>query len=154
MVIVALLATLAMPLYGVLRMKAASAACMSNLRTISLGLHGYLQDHNMVWPQMPPEGIEGETARSKWWEETLTPYGVGHKYWICPSDTIGMKDDEKPENFTSSYVLTQFDEIPDSAFRWSQPWAVERGGFHGGANVGPNMLMPDGTIRQGASFPK
>lgn len=151
-VIVALLATVSMPLYGILRAKAGMAACMGNLRIIGLGLNGFMQDHNMVWPQLPPDNFSNETQRSQWWEDTLKPYGVDHKHWICPTDTYGAKSDEQ-QQFFSSYAVTQFDEFPNSAFRWKQPWAVERGGFHGGSNVGPNMLMPDGTIIQGYAFP-
>ncbi len=45
-----------------------------------------------------------------------------------------------------------FDEYPNTAFRWKQPWALERMGAHG-ISRGGNLLMPDGTIQEGYAFP-
>jgi len=152
LVIMALLVTMTIPVYGVLRAKAGMAGCIGNLRVIGSGLNNYMLDHNMVWPQMPQGNFNDEIQRSKWWETTLESSGVIHKNWICPNDKQSINWDSRDE-FRSSYAVTQFDEFPSSAFRWKQPWVIERGGFHGTGNVGPNMYMPDGTIQQGYAFP-
>jgi prepilin-type N-terminal cleavage/methylation domain-containing protein len=156
LVIIALLATLAFPLYAALKARAGLAGCLSNLRVIGVGLNVYLQDHDMIWPQLPrtadgkPDYFSGDPAKlSSWWEKTLEPYGVYQKHWICPSDESRMNADPKTQPFTASYGVTFFDELPNTAFRWAQPWAKESSGMHG--TRGPNMLMPDGTILEGLS---
>lgn len=150
--IIALLATLTIPLFGVLRDKARAAVCMSNLRALHVSFNGYLQDHGNVWPQLPQGGFGNEEDQWRWWLDTLKDYGSERKHWLCPSDEDGVKaqNDTKEDHFIGSYVVCQFDEFPETAFRWAQPWIVERGGH--GANKEPNMLMPDGSIVQGFAF--
>jgi len=152
LVIVALLATISFPLYGTLRVKAGLAGCLSNMRIIGLGLSGYMQDNNMVWPQMPKGGFGGnDEALSKWWRDTLQPYGVAEKHWICPSDYQRVDEQTKKQPFNSSYGVCQFDDLPNTPFRWKQPWVMEHSGFHG-LTRGPNQLMPDGTIQEGINL--
>ena len=151
--IMALLATISMPLFGLLRQRAGLAGCLANMRLIGVSLNLYLQDHNMTWPQEPEKGFQEETEMWKWWEHTMTDYGVARKHWICPSDGANTVDTNlNGENFLGSYVPTMFDEYPNTAFRWKQPWLIERGAFHGGSR-GPNVLMPDGSITEGISLP-
>jgi prepilin-type N-terminal cleavage/methylation domain-containing protein len=153
-VIVSILGTLSMPTYGYLRLKAGGAVCASNLRLLGVALNGYLQDHSMIWPQLPKAPFAREQDEWAWWENTMREYGVGRRNWICPSeaDFYKLAKNANPNEFVSSYIVTQFDEFPNTAFRWNQPWIMERGGFHG-KNVGPNMLMPDGSITQAPAFP-
>ncbi len=154
MIIVAILSTMVFPLYSALRQKAGLAGCLSNLRIIGIGLNTYLQDHNMVWPQLP-KGVDGKpdyfggdpVQLANWWKDTLTPYDVATKHWICPSDKARLEDQTVRQRFTASYGATFFDEYPNTAFKWKQPWAKENSGMHG--MRGPNMLMPDGTIIEG-----
>jgi len=152
-VIVALLATIAIPVYTALREKAGLAGCFGNMRNVGLGLNAYMQDNNMVWPQMPKEMIKSDDEQhSKWWADTLKSYGIAQKYWICPLDVSTTNSPIEGSTFTSSYALVLFDDKPNTAFRWKMPWAVERPGVHG-QNRGGNMLMPDGTIQEGYAFP-
>ncbi len=157
LVIVALLSFLAFPTYAALKARAGLAGCLSNMRVIGIGLNGYLSDHNMVWPQLPrgsdgkPNFFGGDPAQlSNFWRDTLEPYGVFEKHWICPSDMTRVNAESEKQPFTASYGVTYFDELPQTAFRWAQPWAKESSGMHG--TRGPNMLMPDGTIREGLSI--
>lgn len=153
MSIMALLATLSFPLFGALRKRAGLAGCIGNMRLIGVSLNVYLQEHNMTWPQEPSAGFAEETEMWKWWEQTMTEYGVARKHWICPSDA-GANNEKNlgGDTFFGSYVPTNFDEYPNTAFRWKQPWLIERAGYHGGTR-GPNMLMPDGTVTEGISLP-
>lgn len=151
-IIVALLATMTFPLYAALRAKAGLAGCLSNMRIIGLGLNGYMQDHNMVWPQAPAGYFNGDSQQlATWWKDTLEPYGVADKHWICPSDAARNDPRNMKKGFSSSYGVTPFDDLPNTAFRWKlPPWAMEHSGFHGAR--GPNMLMADGTIQEGVSL--
>lgn len=152
--IVALLATISFPVFGQFRNMAGYAACISNLRIMHVGFNSYMQDHEMVWPQLPDDGSEDEEQEWKWWYEKLKDYGVAKTNWVCPSDDTHRgvaNDDSGEEIYSSSYVPTTFDDSPNTAFRWNQPWVLERGGFHK-KTQGPNMLMPDGTIQQGPSM--
>jgi hypothetical protein len=75
---------------------------------------------------------------------------VYERHWVCPSDLTRIQDLDEKKPFSASYGATFFDELPNTAFLWNQPWAKESSGMHG--TRGPNMLMPDGTIREGLSI--
>ncbi|MEZ0390178.1 MAG: type II secretion system protein [Verrucomicrobium sp.] len=154
--IMALLAVTSFPMFGMFRKMAGYAGCISNLRILHVGLNTYMQDHEMVWPQVPEGGYEDENKEWKWWNDTLKDYGVATTHWVCPSDDtqrgLGEDDpDAKGETYKGSYTVTLFDDGPNTAFRWNQPWAIERGGYHKKFE-GPNMLMPDGTIMSGPAL--
>lgn len=155
--IIALLVTLSFPAYSFIKGKLQFAACVQNLKSLHAGLSANLQDHAMVWPQYPQDiredgGDEGEDKLSQWWFETLKPYGVTRQTWLCPADRDGREhDNENVEHLMVSYGVTLFDEMPNSAYRWLQPWVVESGQNHG-RTQGPNMIMPDGQVRQGQGF--
>jgi prepilin-type N-terminal cleavage/methylation domain-containing protein len=161
--IIAILVSMSFPAYNYIRAQLDSAACVSNLKTIHAGLSTYLQDHNMVWPQEPNNALGGNSESTGqdnddddgsenwvWWYETLRPYGVTRKSWVCPADRDGRENDEsRPETLAPSYSPTTFDEVPNTAFRWKNtPWIIERGQNHG-RGKGPNMILPDGQVVQG-----
>lgn len=155
--IIALLLTISFPLYHNLRAKAQMATCLSHMRILHVGLNTYMMDHEQVWPQMPEELAmrQSENDMWKWWYNTLKDYGVGHTHLVCPAESslqkTGVKGESKDE-YEGSYIITPFDESPRTAFRWpNQPWAIERGQPHGSSD-GPNLLMMDGSIRQGPSM--
>jgi prepilin-type N-terminal cleavage/methylation domain-containing protein len=151
--IIALLITLSFPAFAFVKAKMNFAACVGNLRAIHAGLSLHLQDHAMVWPQPPQEALESEDERedqlSIWWFEALKPYSVTRKTWLCPGDRDGNElDQEDMSTFLASYGVTLFDETPNNAYRWFQPWVIESGQNHG-KGQGPNLIMPDGEVRQG-----
>lgn len=151
----ATLATLFFPLYGYLRDKARDAACISNLRILQVAAATYLLDHDGVWPQQPEELMQDETEEKmwKWWNEEFKEYGVSKRHWICPAEVVSQTQEHSDsDEFYGSYIPTGFEATPNIAFYWSsQPWFIERGNFHG-RNHGPNVAMPDGTIRQGPAL--
>jgi len=153
---VAALATLSFPMYGYLREKARDAACIGNLRILQQGAATYMLDHDAVWPQMPEsleQGDPDEEAMWKWWHDELKDYGVSKRHWICPSELASIdQPDSETHDFYGSYIPTAYEATPNIAFYWSsQPWFIERGQFHGD-NHGPNVAIPDGTVRQGPAL--
>lgn len=148
--IIAIIAALLFPAYGFFRRKAEDATCMTNLRALHAGLSTYLQDHAFVWPQSPfndakkSESIS-ESDEAKWWYEQLKDHGPTRETWLCPSERGQWADDNDPNNYSSTYVPSNFDETPNIAYRWStQPWVIERGGFHDKGQA--NSIFPDGHI--------
>lgn len=156
LVLAAVLATISFPLFSYMKARAKFAACVSHLRALHTCFNNYMLDNDMVWPQPPPgklESAQDEDEEWQWWHETLQPYGATKAFWLCPADADSQEQmRNEGDDFASSYIPTQFDEVPNTAFKWSgQPWLIERGELHG-KGQGPNILMPDGTIRQGISF--
>lgn len=153
--IAALLITLAFPTYSFIRAQLDSAACVGNMKALHAGLSSYMQDHNMMWPQPPGSG-EGSMSMEDdsdenwvWWYETLKPYEVTRKTWICPADRDGQEMNElSPETLVASYSPTNFDDMPNSAYRWKIPWIIERGQNHGHSK-GPHQIFADGQIGTG-----
>lgn len=156
-VIVAMLATISFPLFGHLRDKARNVTCIANLRLLWLGADGYMADHDHIWPQMleEPDLSESEEPLWEWWFEVLRPYGVAKQHWICASEESTYEEKfSTTSKFHSSYIPTDFEATPNVAYIWTQPWFIERGQYHG-RNHGPNIVMPDGIVRQGPSiFPR
>lgn len=157
-VILLLLYTVGSAVISFAKSKAAFATCVSNLRSLHGGFSTYLQDHGMVWPQIPESVLdaseEDEEREWEWWYNTMKDYGVTKKTWLCPSDsdTEEARLDEAG-HYAGSYVPSQFDETPNTAYRWAaQPWLIERGQFHG-KDKGPNLILPDGSVQRGLSLP-
>jgi prepilin-type processing-associated H-X9-DG protein len=147
--IVALLFGVSVPVSAVFVKRAKKLRCISNLRTLHSALASHVLDKGQ-WPQME-EGkynfTEGEFFR--FWVEATEPYGMNQDSWRCPSDRaledkMGLMKGE----FFGSYVVTRFDKQPSTPYRWNQPWAMERGNFHG---KGAHVLMPDGSVQEPAN---
>lgn len=153
-VIISVLTTLSFPLFGYFRDKARDVSCIANLRVLYTGASSHLLEHDMVWPQMPPEvDISGsEEPMWEWWFHALEPYSVAKHHWLCASETVSHEEKHSTtSDFHSTYIPTDFEATPNVAYRWKQPWFMERGQFHG-KDHGPNVVMPDGTVKQGPSL--
>lgn len=158
LVIIALLATLAFPLAGFFKAKAAYAGCVSGMTSLHGGFAAYLGDHQMVWPQAPKDiernsSLDGDML-AKFWADQLKEYGVSKRTWICPSDETRNDIKESDGRYDSTYLVTEFDSQPNRAYQWvNQPWVIESGDLHGKGG-GPNVLFPDGRIERGISLMK
>ncbi len=145
----ALLIALLFPISDALIRRAKKAKCISNMRTIHSGLLAYVSEKGH-WPQME-EGKFDFTEEDffKFWIVETEPYGLSAETWICPLDRVleRLNGEEKSEYY-ASYVVTRFDGKPGTPFRWNQPWAIERGAFHG---KGSHILMPDGSVSDSQS---
>lgn len=154
-VILAVLVVLSFSLGSQFQIRASDAGCKANLRTLHAGLSAYLQDNGMVWPQAPAEILDDQSEDSdkeaEWWFTTLKDYDVPKKTWLCPGDNDRAKIVASEDIHVSTYTITQFDEVPNTAYRWKQPWVIEDGDMHGQGR-GPNMIFPDGSIAKGLSL--
>lgn len=151
--IIGVLAALAFPLATLFKAKAEYAGCVSNLKALHAGFASYLEDHAMVWPQVPEDmsrqsGQEGSPL-AKFWYEQLKDHGIPKKSWLCPGDDDRKDVMESETVYGSTYLVTEFDDQPNRAYQWAtQPWLVEKGDLHG-VGKGPNVLFPDGHIERG-----
>lgn len=143
--ILAILAVVLLPNGRDLMLRAGEVGCIANMRSITVGLRGYLQDHENIWPQGP--SLNDEDAWEDFWLEVLEPYGVTEKTWQCPSFNAalaakGMPLEDRPK---VHYVPTVFPAEPGIADRWStQPWLIERANAH---KHGPHVCFPDGSVK-------
>jgi len=128
-----------------LPMRAESAKCMANMRSIQVGLAAYLTDRGN-WPQEPVDQLgNNEDAYEDWWIAEMKPYGVNEADWMCP--TIKRLVTRKSPNGRPKvhYTPTMFDNHPSTPYRWStQPWLIEIGNMHG---QGALICYPDGSIK-------
>ena len=135
----AILVVFAVPNIGNFLRKAQEVRCMANMRSITVGLRWYLQDHGNVWPQGPPP--DGGAAWENFWLGALQPYGITDKTWQCPAITARMKQDAPRVHYTP----TMFPSVPGIADRWAtQPWLIERGEGHGNGSL---ICFPDGSVK-------
>lgn len=143
--IISLILALAYASYEQFLERARKARCIGNLRALYAALSHHVEDRGM-WPQMDPEKSYDDEAFFEFWITATEPYGVDQETWVCPSDRqLERRLNEGNIRYFGSYVPTQFDHFPSTPFRWSQPWALERGLFHGRSS---HMLMPDGSVQE------
>lgn len=147
--IIGLVAAIAVPSFESFRERARKAKCMSHLRAIHSGLLAYTTDHGH-WPQMEEGKYDfSDEEFFEFWIRETEAYGLSQDTWVCPSDRpLERLFNNGEVEFFGSYVVTRFDKKAQTPFRWNQPWAIERGNFHG---KGSHMLMPDGSIQSSAN---
>lgn len=143
--IIAILAVLVLVVGRQVQQKAYSTKCLSRMKDLYLALDAHTKDHDGVWPQVSME-LEAEQYW-KAWQDILVPYKMMPEDWLCPAEEVELKRMEEKDRpkYDSSYSITHFDDNPNTAFLWQQPWIMERGDFHGS---GPQMMMPDGSVQQ------
>ncbi len=145
LVIIAILATLLIPVYGHLREHAQKVACISNLRSLYVGADVYVQREGH-WPQiyLSQYGTNQDYANA--WVAALEPCGISRKTWICPTieQSLGSPDYLTPERARIDYISTGFDDKAGSPHQWPrQPWFIESGNVHGNGNL---IIFTDGSV--------
>lgn len=147
LVILIIIAAMVVPNFSSWLERAEQAKCMSNMRAIHVGLNGYLNDNNQVWPQGPSPTPAEMDDWARFWVQTLEPFGVAAATWKCPSVTrlMGLPQTKDVTGDSIHYSPTMFDSQRGSAHRWAtQPWLVERADVHG---QGALISFPDGSIK-------
>jgi len=145
-VIIAILATLLLPVFSKMRARAQRVQCMANLRSLYVAAESYVQQYGS-WPQIPV--LDSDSADQDYanaWIAALAPFGPTQKTWICPTiqELLRNPDLSKPENIRVDYVATPFDDKPPTPHQWAkQPWFAETGDVHGNGNL---IIFTDGSI--------
>jgi len=85
--IIAILAAILFPVFAQARERARSAACLSNMKQVGLGLAMYVQDHDETMPAafiaIPPVNGGGQAIIPL--ESQIEPYVKNYQVWKCPS---------------------------------------------------------------------
>lgn len=142
-VIIGILAALLIPSFQEMKDRAGQAGCIANMRNITVALHGYLQDHENVWPQgpAPNDGARWET----FWLESLQPYQINANTWQCPTLKSQLARVEEKDRPHVHYVPTTFGPKPNAANLYAtHPWITERSSVHG---QGALICFPDGSVK-------
>lgn len=145
MLILTIVAVLFVPEMKGMLARAGEAACMANMRSINVGLHGYLQDHSSVWPQGPSPN--DQDPWEEFWLATLQPYGITDRTWQCPTlrSQLSSQRGSRAAPPKVHYIPTMFSATPGAATRWAtHPWLIERSSVHG---HGPLICFPDGSVK-------
>jgi prepilin-type N-terminal cleavage/methylation domain-containing protein len=145
-VIIAILATLLLPVFSKMRGRAQRVQCMGNLRSLYIAAESYVQQ-NGSWPQIDMEDSDSaEQDYANAWITALSPFGPTQKTWICPTiqELLRNPDLSKPGNVRVDYLATTFDDKPTTPHQWPrQPWFAEAGDVHGNGNL---IIFTDGSI--------
>ena len=125
--------------------RAETAKCMANMRSLQVSLAAYLQDKGQ-WPQEPVDQLgNNEDAYEDWWIAELKPYGATEATWLCPTIKRLVTNKSPKGRPKVHYTPTMFDKNPATPYRWStQPWLIEIGNMHG---QGALICYPDGSIK-------
>lgn len=147
LVIIAILASILLPMTAGMRARAQEATCIANLKNLYVGASGYLQA-NGSWPQIPNALIKDDPKEyAKKWVSVLSPYGIAHATWICPTIQRArgesMSSIEDDATYRVDYAAMAFDDRPTSPYPNNPfPWFVEMSGFHGRGNL---FILSDGS---------
>jgi type II secretory pathway pseudopilin PulG len=83
--VIAILATMLLPTFDLIRKHADKAKCSNNLRNLYVAANSYVQQ-NMHWPQIDTTLIQDKPADfAKAWIAALQPFGIDRVNWICPT---------------------------------------------------------------------
>ena len=89
LVIVAILAGIAVPVYQRMVERGRAAACVSNLRQLGLALNLYLGEHNQTMPPLAA-GRSSTSQDIPVIDNTLNAYAPNPGVFACPSDMQGI----------------------------------------------------------------
>ena len=85
--IIAILAAILFPVFAKARARAASTACLSNMKQIGIALYTYLNDYDESYPVL--RRINVPVAYT--WRESLAPYAKNKDVFACPANPDAKK---------------------------------------------------------------
>lgn len=82
--VIALLASIIVPSYSIVRARANSAGCVNNLKSLGVALNLYLADHEMMMPALE-SGRADKNENLPVIDNTLDKYVENQRCFICPA---------------------------------------------------------------------
>jgi len=142
--ILAVLASLAVPLFETIRPRVERVVCMNNLKNLRVAFGDYAISG---WPQIP-EGIGlGSMEEQRWWlEKTKKDLGLTERSWQCPTIRRMFAKEPIQDRPIIHYLPTPFSAEPNKANTpgWEKmPWFIEIGDAHGDGNL---LVRQNGTV--------
>ena len=148
--IIAILATMLLPVYAQIVQRTQKASCISNLRALHVAANLYVQEHRQ-WPQIAVKQADPKDVATAW-INALAPYGLSQVNWICPTvqRLLQNPDLTDHDNTRIDYIATPFDSKPQTPYQWAnQPWFIEAADAHGNGNL---ILFPNGRVQELGDF--
>jgi prepilin-type N-terminal cleavage/methylation domain-containing protein len=146
-VIIAILASMLLPLLSSFTARADEARCIANLKNLYVAASGFLQA-NSTWPQIPVKLLTDDPPTyAKSWVSALKPYGAPHSSWICPTlqRSFGKPMDSIDEdaNYRVDFIAAPFSDNPAAPWQdANHPWFIEKAGVHPRGNL---LILTNGT---------
>lgn len=147
MLVIAILAVLLIPVTQQIRRRLEKTRCIANLIALHAGMDSYVQDKH-GWPQIPVAYKTDQAVLAQTWIDTLKPYGLAQKNWICPTTdyNMGSPDLGLQDNRRIDYTPFPYGRNQQDPFRYAnQPWFIENGDMHGNGNL---MIFSDGHTEE------
>lgn len=158
LVVVALLATLAIPAADRIRASARSAQCSGNLREIGVALSTSFQDKGLAFPVLAParESRDHIDEDFPTLDVYLLEYVQDESVFRCPADHEGLFERTGTSYFWNSLVNGQrwgnvdlFGLIRQEA---GVPLVSDKENFHRHVGDGVNILYADGRVQRELQF--
>jgi prepilin-type N-terminal cleavage/methylation domain-containing protein/prepilin-type processing-associated H-X9-DG protein len=159
--VIAILASLAIPVYQRVIQSGRATGCVSNLRQISVGLGAYLVDNNNVMPTL-------NTARASTSvnvpviDNTLSKYITAPSVFACPADVNGFAQSTGTSYFWNVAINGQsaanlsFMPLLQSSQNTQAPSQIpvmaDKEGFHPYLANKVNVLYADGHASKDLTF--
>ena len=149
--IIAVLAGIAVPVSLSMVSKSRAVACLSNLRSIGVGLESYLQDNNQRLPVLAL-GRESKSSQEPVLETVLLDYIGSEDAFHCPADKEEFRKTGSSYNWNitqnglhrSKVTFLGIEDRPETV-----PLVSDKESWHPG---GTNFLYADYSISDKARF--
>lgn len=115
-VIIALLASLLMPVVTTVMETAHTTRCLANLKQLGVAVHAYANDHQNLLPKVetdPTNPVYEPEAEAKPLAEVLAPYSITPENLRCSADERSMLDYPKDGGAPKSFFATK-----GSSYEW------------------------------------
>jgi prepilin-type N-terminal cleavage/methylation domain-containing protein/prepilin-type processing-associated H-X9-DG protein len=153
-VIVAVLAGIAVPVYQRVIQGARAATCVSNLRQLGVALNLYLNEHNATMPPLAA-GRSDKSQNVPVIDNTLNTYASNPGVFACPADIQGIAAATGTSYYWNSALSNQalsnlnFLAIVDMS---RIPILSDKEGFHPYTQNKVNILYADGHASKDLQF--
>ena len=103
--IIAILAGFLFPVFAQARAKARQAACLSNVKQLSMGIMMYTQDHDEFLPYGYAYTWPGQ-EELYYWHDLVRPYIKADQLYTCPSaSSHSVTDYKRPRGLVNPLIL-------------------------------------------------
>ena len=126
--IIAILAAILFPVFAQAREKARSAACLSNVKQLGLGIAMYTQDNDEFMPYNYEYTWPGQ-KELYYWQDLCRPYVKNESVYTCPSQGVHTKRaDKRPPGLPNPLIR---DYVANAQWGFSQSSLIVNGKEYG-----------------------